>query len=309
MDEKINIICWKWKKQNPPSTKSGKEFFALHVNRLYNMLQRHLHMPHQLVCVTDDPTAIKSEVKVIPMIDTFSKFGGCYRRLTLFDPNLNGDFGRRFVCIDLDVVIVDDITPIFSNEADFIIWGEEARKTPYCGSMWMMDAGSRPRVWRIFNNNPHHAIILSKRKFKVGSDQSFITYCLYPNEETWTTEDGVYNFKLDIKKPTPHIQKQIDAAGNEKITILNIQKRIKPWKKKKLARIAAKRRKEAEALGFVFKEKGVKRKCIPDYEIIMLNRPTGELPENAKMIFFNGKFDPSDPAIQKENPWITEHWI
>jgi len=284
MGEKINIICWKWKKPDPPSTKNTKEFTALHVNTLYNMLQRHLSLPHQLICITDDPVGILSGVNVFPMINTFVKLGGCYRRLALFGPDLEVYFGKRFACMDLDVVIVDGVTSIFSKTADFIVWGERLRKTPYCGSMWMMDAGSRPEVWNKFNKNPRAAINLSKKKYKVGSDQSFISYCLYPNEEVWTTEDGIYNFKLDVMKAKP-VRKELSSLG-------------------KVKRRAKEKRKNVVLLS----EGMNNHEPISDHDIIVLNRPTGELPVNAKIVFFNGKFDPSDPIIQEKNLWIKEHW-
>ena len=291
MDTKINIICWKWKKTNPPSTKNSEDFTSLHVNTLYSMLQRHLSLPYRLICITDDPVGIHSDIEIFSMINTFAEFGGCYRRLSLFDPNLNKKFGKRFVCIDLDVVIVDDITSIFFNTSDFVIWGEELRKTPYCGSMWMMDSGSRSEVWEEFNKDPHTAINLSKKKYSVGSDQSFISYCLYPNEETWTKKDGIYNFKLDIMKPI--YRKQVKSIGRK----LNNDER----EKRRLSGI------RKRAMKKVMKRISL-HKPISDSEIIILNKPTGELPINARIIFFNGKFDPSNSIIQENNLWIKDHW-
>lgn len=34
----------------------------------------------------------------------------------------------------------------------------------------------------------------------------------------------------------------------------------------------------------------------------------GALPENARIISFNGQFDPSMPGLQKKSPWIMDHW-
>ena len=37
--------------------------------------------------------------------------------------------------------------------------------------------------------------------------------------------------------------------------------------------------------------------------------PPPDLPENARIIFFNGKkSDPSMPEIQEQFPWVKEHW-
>lgn len=37
-------------------------------------------------------------------------------------------------------------------------------------------------------------------------------------------------------------------------------------------------------------------------------RHTGTLPRNARIIFFNGKFDPSQPELQEKYPWIRKYW-
>jgi hypothetical protein len=34
----------------------------------------------------------------------------------------------------------------------------------------------------------------------------------------------------------------------------------------------------------------------------------GVPPDNARIIFFNGSYDPSQEELQKECPWILEHW-
>jgi hypothetical protein len=39
----VNVICIKW------GTKYGPDY----VNRLRNMVQRHLHRPHRFVCLTE----------------------------------------------------------------------------------------------------------------------------------------------------------------------------------------------------------------------------------------------------------------
>ncbi len=43
---------------------------------------------------------------------------------------------------------------------------------------------------------------------------------------------------------------------------------------------------------------------------VLTNIPgrTGELPGNAKMVFFNGKYDPSQAALQKQYDWIGDLW-
>ena len=48
----ITVVCWKW----------GNLFSSVYVNRLRTALERHLHLEHELVCVTDDATGIADQV-------------------------------------------------------------------------------------------------------------------------------------------------------------------------------------------------------------------------------------------------------
>jgi len=207
------------------------------------MVARHLHTPHEVVCITDDPKGIDSRVRIVPLWDDhasiLSPHGGvspaCYRRLKAFAPEMRSVIGPRFVSMDLDVVIVRDITPLLSRTEDFIIWGSVLRTTPFNGSMWMMDAGARKEIWEEFD--PIHTPLLTKKKGYHGSDQAWMSYRLSKDEAQWTPEkDGVYAFRSDIK------------------------------------------------------------------------RAKFRLPDDARIIFFQGHNDPWDPWSQKVAPWIKEHY-
>lgn len=143
--------------------------------------------------------------------------------------------GKRFVSMDLDVCIVDDITPLLQRPEDFIIWGSVLRTTPYNGSMWMMNAGCRSEIWDDFD--PVTVPSKTKKKGYHGSDQAWFSYRLGAKEAQWTPEsDGVYAFRSDIKK----------------------------------------------------------RKFM--------------LPDDAKIVFFQGHNDPWDEHSQKWAPWIKDHY-
>lgn len=142
--------------------------------------------------------------------------------------------GERFISIDLDCVIVDDITPICERDEDFIIWGDQLKNTPYNGSMWLMDAGARPQVYSKFD--PIESPKLTQKAQLYGSDQAWISYVLGAGERTWTRKDGVYAFRTDIR------------------------------------------------------------------------RLHGNLPVDARIVFFQGNIDPWVPAATKFAPWIKEHY-
>jgi hypothetical protein len=120
----------------------------------------------------------------------------CYRRLKLFAPEMGDVLGERFVCLDLDVVIVADLAPLWDRPEDFVIWGETNPRSFYNGSMFMLRAGARPQVWEQFK--PKTSPMLAKRAGRFGSDQGWISYVLGKGEAMWGRQDGVYSYRVHI---------------------------------------------------------------------------------------------------------------
>lgn len=126
----------------------------------------------------------------------------CFRRLAMFRPDAADIFGERFVCMDLDCVIAANIDALFDRDDDFIMYKGTSFDRPYNGSLLMLRAGTRPQVYLDFTEEN---AIKSGQKY-VGSDQAWISYCLGPNEKTWSFEDGIcwwhsqYNAQIDTKR-------------------------------------------------------------------------------------------------------------
>jgi hypothetical protein len=221
----LKVVCWKWK----PVHGYRSQFGAVQVNNLFHMVQRHYHKPFEMVCITDDPTDIEPDVRIVSLrsIEKFqhlpSPHGGvnpaCYRRLVMYSDEARDFIGERFVSVDLDVVIVDDVTPVWDVPEDFKIWGETLRRTPYNGSMQLMTAGARRQVYDDFNpdNSPRDA---RKAGFD-GSDQAWISYKLGPFEKRWNVNDGVYSFRLHVKTR--------DGKLPEGARIVFFEGQVDPW--------------------------------------------------------------------------------
>jgi hypothetical protein len=197
----IQVVCWYW----PPRARYRSQFGPKHVNVFRNMIERHLHVPHEVCCITDSPKGIDERVRIIPLWDTWNEIpsphGGlspaCYRRLPAFGEHMREIIGPRFVSMDLDLVITDDITPIIDRpDVDFMIWGSSLRRTPYNGSMWMMNAGARKEVYEKFDPEVSPKVTL-KAGFH-GSDQAWISYLLGHNEKRWDQKDGIFSFRTDV---------------------------------------------------------------------------------------------------------------
>ena len=150
-----------------------------------------------------------------------------------FSPDMKDIIGNRFVVLDLDAVITDDMTPLFLRNEEFVICQGTAPRTPYNSSMILMTAGKRSQVWSEFDKQKIPEFI--KQTKLVGTDQAWISACLGPNEATWGPNDGVLSFHNHVIKED-------------------------------------------------------------------------RLPANAKIVFFQGKYDPSHKNLQAKHPWIVKYW-
>lgn len=190
---KLSVCTWKW---NDPSWKfhGRKGYTARHVNTLQKMVTRHLHMPHDFCCITDDPEGLDPSIRVIPLWEDCQELGACWRRLRAFSKDMLHVIGPRFCSIDLDVLIVRDITPILGPLVPFKIWEDGRPDVNYNGGFWSMISGARSHIWDNFKPEFHprwlHGIL--------GSDQAYLNQTLH-YEETWGTTDGVYSYRWHIK--------------------------------------------------------------------------------------------------------------
>lgn len=211
---RLKVVCFKWKRiktgfQLPMQIDYGPE----HVRILKAMVERHLRIPHDFICITDDPTGLNG-VETVPLWDKCRELGGCYNRLYAFSQDMQEIIGDRFVMIDLDCVILKDITPLFDDFADFKINGyfHPDRDQHYNGSMILMNAGARRSVWDQFDpaESPK---ILEQCDYVIGSDQAWIRYVLGKGEERFTEDEGVYNFNKLKHGSLPGNARMVFFAG------------------------------------------------------------------------------------------------
>lgn len=186
----IHVVTFRW----------GHKYTAKHVNVLRAMVKRRLKLPHRFVCITDNPKGLSPRIDVIPLWSDLQEMGGCYRRLKLFSPKMKKLIGERIMHIDLDTVIVGDITPLADRDDDFIIWRAKSlfarRGFVYNPSLMLMRAGSRAHVWRKFD--PRTSPAAARRAGWSGTDQAIISHALWPKAKIWNRAHGVYSFRDDF---------------------------------------------------------------------------------------------------------------
>lgn len=213
----LTFVCFKWRR-----IKTGYrlpavcDYTARHVNVLRAMLARQVRMPHRLVCVTDDSSGIDPRVEVVPLWDKCRSLGGCYNRLWVFSEEAGEIFGPRFVCIDLDVVLVRECTSLFERPEPFVINAyNPARATDpdqhYNGGMFLMNAGARASVWTGFDPATTPAKVQADPRV-IGSDQAWIRLHLGKGEVRWTNADGVYEAR-QVRYRLPENARVVLFAG------------------------------------------------------------------------------------------------
>lgn len=211
----ISIISWLW---DQPGGRT--KFTTEHVATWADMVRRNLSMPHRIACVTNEelPSGVERIVPPGEFEDIKPVWGpqkpNCFRRLSMFRPDAADIFGERFVCMDLDCVIGGPLDPLFDRREDIVLFKGTSPDRPYNGSMQLIRAGCRPKVYQNFSQRGADK---SGAKFH-GSDQAWLAYSLGYRERTWSERDGVYwyggLYKID-KKARPRV--------------LFFPGKIKPW--------------------------------------------------------------------------------
>ena len=107
-----NIICMKW----------GDKFDAGYVNRLYEMVEKNITIPHRFVCFTDNGEGINPNVEIRP-IPPLCEDGipdRMWKKLTVFNKDLY-DLEGTALFLDLDIIVRQSLDPFFEAEGEFLI--------------------------------------------------------------------------------------------------------------------------------------------------------------------------------------------
>lgn len=133
-------------------------------------------------------------------------------------------FGPRLLSIDLDLVIVDDITPMVLRPEPFVIAHGMAPmwdSNPYSGTMYLLTTGYHRKVWDKFKlglrKQRLESLHMKLRGLGLnGTDSAWIGHVLGPNQPTWDHEDGLYSFPWDIEA-----KRLVDPPTGARIVLLH----------------------------------------------------------------------------------------
>jgi hypothetical protein len=207
----LSIVVWRW----------GTRYNVDYVNRLYSMLSRHLHIKHQLYCITDDPINLNKNIKAIPLWPSTLQRA---RRLQVFSKNISQYVdSERILHLDIDCIIVNDITPLVERSEPLVMWKAWAKSTsvPYNASIILRNANVLSSVWDDYTKDGHNIELEAKKlglwttlchqardkhtkeimhlKYTqldhTDDDQAVLSlYAQKLNPPVWSENDGIYKF-------------------------------------------------------------------------------------------------------------------
>lgn len=161
------VICMKW------GTKFGPEY----VNSLRRMVKKHLTLPHEFVCFTDDASGLDSDIVVYDLPDFIELEPNApergWRKLSLFNKNLNGMTGQALF-LDLDIIIRSNIDCFFQKQGDFLIIKDWDFPNDIIGnsSVFRFQIGELAYVLDYFINNKN----VVRQKFR--NEQAYLSYVI-----------------------------------------------------------------------------------------------------------------------------------
>lgn len=156
------------------------------------MLARNLHIPHELVCCTDDPAGIDPDIRCEPITE-FTDAPRCQRRMAQYGAEFASRLGSRILSIDLDCVITGNLTGLVDRPEPVVLWRVGFAQV-YSGSFQLFDAGALDGLYRAYAADPAG---FARRAAPHGtpSDQPMLNYFLRGKSiPHWTEADGICTF-------------------------------------------------------------------------------------------------------------------
>jgi len=182
-DEKITVLCVRF------GNKYGKEY----VERLRNMVSRHITVPYEFACLTDDRHPIEGVRTVYQPNANYQK--GWWHKVHMFDPNL--PLAGRILYLDLDVVICDNIDKLAEYKTDCFIGIHDFNRKFYPSWQYLNSSvlawnhGSENYIWNKFKEKPSDAQ-------RLQGDQDWIWKLAKDRVKFWP-KDWIMSYKWEIR--------------------------------------------------------------------------------------------------------------
>jgi hypothetical protein len=179
----VTVLCVKF----------GNKYGDNYVERLRNMVARHMTVPYEFVCLTDSQHQIPGVRMVVQPNANYQR--GWWHKVHMFDPSL--PLGNRILYFDLDVIIHANINKLVTTFAnDFLGILDFNRKFhPHWNnlnsSVMAWNHGTQKHIWERFQSNPRDAM-------KLHGDQDWI-WKHSKDRIKWWPREWIQSYKWEIR--------------------------------------------------------------------------------------------------------------
>lgn len=191
----MDFVCTLWR--GTGFWKRTATYGPQHVERLAAMLAR--HGGHALTVVHDGNFELPAGVRSVRMPAAVAELPDYLPKLWLWSPDLADAMDvDRFACVDLDVVILDDLAPVLATANHIRLW-DAAVGEPYNTSLFTLTPGHGHQVWWRYSDA---ALAGARARAKRWTgDQSWVAHILGWGMPTFGEATGVFRYR-----PTKHRQ-------------------------------------------------------------------------------------------------------
>lgn len=179
----VTILCVRF------GNKYGREY----VERLRNMVARHMTLPYEIVCLTDDQHPIDGVRSIVQPSANYAK--GWWHKVHMFDPGL--PIRGRILYFDLDVVIHNNIDRLATFLPAQFVGIHDFNRKFYANwinlnsSVMAWTHGTQSHIWNQFKNNPKDAM-------RLPGDQDWIWKTSKDRIKFWPKE-WIQSYKWEIR--------------------------------------------------------------------------------------------------------------
>jgi hypothetical protein len=181
--EKITVLCVRF----------GNKYGPDYVERLRNMVARHITVPYEFACLTDDPNRIEGVRTIYQRSSGYNK--PWWHKVHMFDGQL--DISGRIIYFDLDVVISGSIDKLVVNLKDEFYGIQDFNRKFHPtwrvlnSSIMTWRHGTQNTIWEKFIANPSQAQ-------RLHGDQDWIWAVAKDRIKFWPQE-WIQSYKWEIR--------------------------------------------------------------------------------------------------------------
>jgi len=158
-DVPLKVLCVKF----------GNKYGIDYVEKLRNMVSRHLTIDYEFVCLTDEPKPIEGVRTIYQRNAGYTR--GWWHKVHMFDPDL--PLSGRILYFDLDVIIHKNIDKIAQHRSDTFLGIRDFNRKFHPNwknlnsSVLAWNFGTQNHLWETFKNG-------SAKAMRLHGDQDYI---------------------------------------------------------------------------------------------------------------------------------------